>query len=672
VATRIVERKLEWCEAKIVEFLTQNGYTVATVAGEKRGIQGIYTRDNKQGMLLRPRIEVALSPLSGQKTRVYLGFHLRWLAGLIVLLMWFSIGFVPHFIVMSFAKRAGSGTFNIHPFLATLIWLPTCAWFVYCCAYRIAFPTYRMERHHDKTEQLLWEYLDPKDSHSHQIESPSLAWRFVFVFAKWAALVFVGMGILGLITHILFTNVSGLSIKSISNFWLRVEAEVLSDFGKSGASLVFLVGGSLLLSMAGWLTSCWALPHRYHWKVRQGSLYICWWTVVSLPCVLLASYMTIPPLENASEPSALTERLVATQQSAFTGIVLFVQAVTLSSLLCLWPEDRDRANAKVFFAPPSTQYECLSEQSLGKNIESMFKRNRLWTWTVFLLFNVFCYAGCFYLLLCLIQSTAAMFGTEWALGYVRYWPLLVPAKGKIAAAETFLLTCIIGAPVLYSVIQVICAHRRSWKALAFTKRSGSDATRLGLPDQPLEFMRKKLRRDKILVVEVPDLSVNVKLEKKGFLKKYYLLWVSLGARKTLSESELEALLWHECAHIERVKSTIWRDIISFLAPWGPRFLDLTEDLYEDERTADLFSVGKMGSSEPLKSALQKIAKQAGKNDQFDKGRKKGIQGLRDRLNFLKVIWDLGWAGYLHPDINNRLHWLEDDRIKVENNVFTTA
>jgi len=658
VATRIVEQKLEWCEAKIVEFLTQNGYTVATVGSKEREIRGRYTRTDRQGMLLRPRIEVALSPLSGQKTRVYLGFHLRWLAGLIVLLMWFSIGFVPHFIVMSFAKRAGSGTFNLHLFMAALIWLPTCAWFVYCCAYRIAFPTYRMERHHDKTEQLLWEYLDPKDSHSHQIESPSLAWRFVFVFAKWAALVFVGMGVLGLITHILFTNMPGLSIKSISNFWLRVEAEVLSDFGKSGASLVFLVGGSLLLSMAGWLTSCWALPHRYHWKVRQGSLYICWWTVVSLPCVLLALYMTIPPLENASEPSALTERLVATQQSGFTGIVLFVQAVTLSSLLCLWPEDRDRANAKVFFAPPSTQYEWLSEQSLGKNIESMFKRNRLWTWTVFLLFNVLCYAGCFYLLLCLIQSTAAMFGAEWALGYVRYWPLLVPAKGEIAAAEAFLLTCIIGAPVSFSVIQTIQAYRKSRRKLALAKQLGLDIKHTHLPPRPLKCLRDRLRTDRILIVDLPDSLVNIKLEKKRLLGKCYILWVSVGARKTLSESEMEALLWHECGHAQRLYHTLCRDVISLLAPWGPRFLDLTEDLYEQEHAADLFAVENIGNVEPLKTALQKVNSQQKCLPKKNRHNKHGLLKLWDGFDFLKVIWNLDWVGYLHPNVEQRLYWLD--------------
>lgn len=664
MATRIVEQKLEWCEAKIIGFLTQNGYTVATTGDKERNIQGRYTRANRQGMLLRPRIEVALSPLPNQKTCVYIGFQLRGLAGLVVLFIWFLIGFGANLVMVGFAKRAGSWIFGLTPFLAALIWLPSCAWFAYCCVYRIAVPTHLMERHHSKTEQLLWEYLDPEDSYSHQIESSSRAWRFVFSFVKWAALLFVGIGGLGLVIHILFTNVLGLSTESISNIWFRVGIETWRDFGKSGASLIFLAGGAMLLSMAGWLTSAWALPHRYHWKVRQGSLYICWWTVVSLPCVLLALYATIPPLENASEPPALTERLMATQQSAFTGIVLFVQALALSSLLCVWPEDRDRENAKVFFAPPSTQYEWLSEQSVGKNIESMFKRHRLWTWAVFLLFNIVCYAGGFYLLFCLIESTAAMFGAKWALANIHCWPLLVQAEGKIAAAEAFLLTCLIGAPMSFSVIQMIQAYRKSRRKLTLAKRLGLDIRHTHLPPRPLECIRDRLRTDRILIVDLPDSLVNIKLEKKGLLRKYYILWVSLGARKALSESEMEALLWHECGHTQRLCYTLCRDVISLLVPWGPRFLDLTEDLYEQERAADLFAVKNIGNVEPLKTALRKVNSQQKCLPKKSRHNKHGLLKLRDGFDFLKVVWNLDWAGYLHPNVEQRLYWLEDCEMRA--------
>lgn len=192
----------------------------------------------------------------------------------------------------------------------------------------------------------------------------------------------------------------------------------------------------------------------------------------------------------------------------------------------------------------------------------------------FFLFTILFHATALYLVIVLVESTAGILGAKWALARSSYWPLLINLKGSPAAVEAFLLTCLIGSPMLFSVIKTVQAYRKSQRTLAFAEKHGLALAQVHLPTQPLEFMRDKAETERIFVVYAPDLRVNVKLEKRGFLRKTYLLIVSLGARQTLSEQEMEALLWHECGHIEFVGHTLWRDISIVLAPWGPRFLDL--------------------------------------------------------------------------------------------------
>jgi len=377
----------------------------------------------------------------------------------------------------------------------------------------------------------------------------------------------------------------------------------------------------------GWMACSWALPHRFHWKVRFYLAYLCWGIVVSAPCMMILCY-GMDPASSSGVPF----------RDAAVGVVLFLQAVTLQAVLRMLPQFRNEEKAKIFYSPPSTRYETLSEKEVAKDIRWLLKKHRLWTWVTFLLFTTLFYAAALYLVIVLVESTAGIVGVRWAFARSWYWPLLVKLEGRLAAIQAFLLTCIIGSPILFSVAQAIRAKRKSLRMFAFVRKVDLDLAQERLPAQPVECMRSKLGTDRILVVEVPDLSVNVKLEKKGFLKKHYLLWLSLGARKALSGREMESLLWHECGHVELIKRNLWRDIAAILAPWGPRFLDLMEDLYEMERAADLFAVRSMGNTGPLKSALRKVRDHQRRFSQKT--------NLRDGFAFLKVVWNLARVSYL--------------------------
>jgi Zn-dependent protease with chaperone function len=146
------------------------------------------------------------------------------------------------------------------------------------------------------------------------------------------------------------------------------------------------------------------------------------------------------------------------------------------------------------------------------------------------------------------------------------------------------------------------------------------------------------------------------LEQAGVLGQKYLLWVSVGAQKGLLTDEMEALLWHECGHVALLKRLWWRELAALLTPWAPRFLDLAEDPYEDERRADSLAVQRMGSPEPLLSVLRKLKEQQRLRD--GTGYRRARPGGWRLLCWADEVWEERWVGYLHPDVEQRLRWLQ--------------
>lgn len=614
MATRVIERQLDWCKVRIEEFLLENGYQAKCSKGKEKTISGKYAGADKRRMLLRSRIEVGLAPLSNRVTHVRVRFRLYLLVAFVVSFSWVLVGFAPFLIMLKLTAQDS----DLHPLWTVLGWVATAGWMLYFLVRRFALAVGALDDHMIDTEKRLWQHLDPEDLYSHEIDSASPTWRAVFSFSKWASFCLMIMGV-----------------------------GMLRD-SPSGGAYMLLIGGAVLFVTIGWVTCSLALPHRFHWKVGFYTNYLCWWVIVSAPCMMIPCYGMDPDL-----------LLGFGCQDALIGITFCLQALMLQAGLRMLPDFRDEEKARVFYSPPSARYEALSEQNVVGDIRWLLKKHRLWTWANFILFTVLFYSAALYLVTVLVESTAGILGAKWVFTRSQYWPLLVDLEGRLAAIEAFLLTCIIGSPMLFSVAQAIRALRKSMRTLAFVRETGLDLAQARLPAQPVECMRSKLGTDRILVVEVPDLLVNVKLEKKGFLKKHYLLWLSLGAQKALSGREMESLLWHECGHAELIKCNLWRDIAAILAPWGPRFLDLMENLYEKERAADLFAVHSMGNTGPLKSALRKVRNHQRRFSRKTKSQERGIHNLRDGFAFLKVVWNLDWVGYVHPNIDQRLHWLEE-------------
>jgi hypothetical protein len=254
---------------------------------------------------------------------------------------------------------------------------------------------------------------------------------------------------------------------------------------------------------------------------------------------------------------------------------------------------------------------------------------------------------------------AGLFGSSRALYSSWYWPLLIPAEGRIAGIQAIVLTCLMGAPLAVSVAQIVRGRLKLWRKWRLSRVLVRDPRELGLPGEPLASLKQELKTDSLDVALLPVSRINMQIERVAVFKRKYLLWTSLGARKNLSIEELEALLWHECGHAALVKRTVWRELVVLFAPWTARFTDLAEDLYERERQADLYGVRKMGTAKPLMSALQKLKEQ---EKLFNKSKAQTRGNHTHRwisMDALRMIWDLSWAGYLHPDVGQRLRWLEE-------------
>jgi Zn-dependent protease with chaperone function len=217
-----------------------------------------------------------------------------------------------------------------------------------------------------------------------------------------------------------------------------------------------------------------------------------------------------------------------------------------------------------------------------------------------------------------------------------------------------------GAPLIVSIIQVPLERVRFWRRIAASRNFIRRPDQAGLPVGPLAYLTQLLGAHAVRVALVPVPAVSVHIERVAVFARRYVLWVSIGAIKTLSPEELEALLWHECGHAGLLGRRWWRGPLTFLTPATARFVDLADDLYEEERRADLFAAEKMGTADPLLSVLRK-AKKESRAELESKKQAAGQVRKGATMLHIRMVWDLRWAGYLHPDLDQRIQWLSEVR-----------
>ncbi|RKY12751.1 MAG: hypothetical protein DRP65_00075 [Planctomycetota bacterium] len=663
MATRIVEREIVWCRSKLITALAESGYSVEPQGPDDQRIRAKYTKKGMYNMLYRPQVCVEMATFNPRATQISVCFERQWVLEIAFIASVILLGLLQIPLMARVNSKILAEERSIWYWLIGGIWL---IWPGLLAFWGLVIVPQGMNRHCTKVEHLLWERLDSDGSISHEIVLPSRAdmWYWCTIHRLSLGITIAG-GMLLVTSSLLpaYESVMGTKwVLSRAPFIVHFLWFLLRPVGR-WIGLVFLLGGGFNLAVSGWIMSVCALPHRYHWKTRFQGTYGVWCQMVCVPALMVLMYGFGRYL--LSLPSAAAEDVVRVFQMAVVIFILLSQGLSLRFLLKTLPELEGVRRLGDYYAAPSTRYESLSEQNDAEDFQRAVQRHRFWTWTNLLVFTAFCYSGAVYLSITLVESVAGAFGVTWALGCWWHWPLIVPLRGRGAAIEAFLLTCLIGAPLAMTIVQAIREHLAMQRKVRFGRQAGKSLEMSDLPNEPLDCLRSTLKVDVLQVALVPVPRINMEVERAAALKRKYLLWITVGAQKDLSREELEALLWHECGHATLMKKSTWRELFAIFAPWAPRFMDLAEDLYEQERQADLYAARKIGTAQPLMSALQKLKEQ----EIFIDAKKQRLQGRHMRrggsADILKMIWNLGWAGYLHPDVDQRLLWLQEQQTGSE-------
>lgn len=643
MATRVVEREYEWCRSQSVQILTENGHQVDSDGVPDGIMQATCVVADKKRMTYPPRMRTELTSISPRLTRVAISFPIR--RGFVVHGIAWIMTVLALFLAVAFMGLAldwqAVTTHRILLFSAAAVWITASLGIGSGVIHSDVTQGDRQQ-----IEQSVWEVLDPDGSVSHQIVEPYPSWLTLCRAVRWSSLCLLVIGALLLLGSCFLPTTESL-IKSdrtvgMSPLALSILTLILPSNG-TPLGLLFLLC-IVPLVMSEWLLCSWRLPHRYHWKVRLWVVYICWYCVLWCPGFFWISYGTSAGFI----------------QFLLVIMVLFGQAASFVCLLAIVPEYRRRGGRGDPFEAPSARYESLSEEVSDKELRRLLNHHRFWTWTSFILFTALCYLAAAYLTVTLVEGVAGILGASWALGRSGHWPLLVPTQGRGAAVQAVVFTCLMGLPLATSVAWLARWRLRLGSRWALGREIAGEAEDLGLPNGPLYCLRGQLAANVLRVAVLPTLDINMEVERTSLAKREYLLWITSGALKNLSSEEIEVLLWHECGHASLVKRTVWREVAAFVAPWAPRFLDLAEDLYEWEREADCYAARKMKTAQPLVSALQKLKEQ---EIQYKQNRQRSQEADGNRWfswDSLRIIWDFGWAGYLHPDVEQRLRWLERD------------
>jgi len=637
MSTRIVEKEPDWCESEALSFLEARGYDLDGARGADGVIRAWRAKKDNRLAPRKPGVRLRIDPLGERQTRLSVTFGARvsaqfWATGAWVLptfgpfLVW---GMLPGDVISDGARWwilagciAWGAVFGVLTRAKTKAFLKRCL----------------------EDENAFWQYLDPEGTNSHEIVWPGRRQVTFYRGLAWGCLLLAVVGMYAIVAGLVTTE--ELPSPGSSKLWIGV---------------VFFFAGTFSLTLLRWLTSSWGLPHRYHWKARFGIVYLRWWIVACFPALAVGfcgfTRATLP----ISDPGWRPEYWVLLAFAA----VLVVKALGgfvnhFHEISGGW-KGVERPGG--YFAPPSTRYEELSEHDAGDNAQGLLRKHRAWTWGVFLFFTGFWYLGAGYMTVLVVQSLLGIFGVREALAQSWYWPVVFPVEGRGAAAQVLVTAGLAGVLPWLSVVQNVRSRVRMSRRAKLGRELATGAGELALPDAPLARLSEKLGQGRLRVVLVPTPEINVQIAGTGIFRRDYVLSVSVGAQKRLSYEEMRALLWHECGHADLLTRGRGRELAALLAPWAPRFLDLSEDLYEHERRADEYAVDAVGDAGPFLSALRKL-KEAEITKNRNGAQRSPHQGFGGVFwNAAKMVWSPGWAGYLHPDLDQRIAWLQDTEQK---------
>jgi Zn-dependent protease with chaperone function len=650
MATRIVERGVQECRSEAQALLEERGYAVRS--HEDRDdvvLTGDYVQKDRQGMLWRPFVEVRFGAPPGGKTCVAFSALPRWglMAG--VAAFWVSLGCVPLVVFCIVTWHAG------RDFAAAHIW-----WFRAGAAFSFVWlvtltcgkgqrGASAFDDHLKALELALWDRLDPDGSASYEISSQSQAeltfWRGIRKISFYS--VILG-ALLWLSSYFVPASSSfAESLLEQKDRWVQFVMLLwvhLLGIIEKGIGLLMLILGGVIWVYCNWLIRSWYLPHRYHWKARLYVACADWWTVTSLPILILAPNL----VPSSSEGAFALVRPIA------VASVLFLQGLMLASMLGLLRTADERRHAAGSYDAPSTRYEETGTSTVS--VDGLRAKHRAWTWATSILLGVLFYGAAGVVVSAAIQSTGLMWGAPWA-GEGRCIPFVLPLGRRGIAIQGLVFTALMATPLAITIVQIVRLRLRLHGRLRLVRLLARPPEDLCLPTQPLQHLREQLRARLLHVALLPTPTISVSIESVSVRGHEYVLCVSSGALSSLSKEEVESVLWHECSHAHLVRQSRLRSLALLLMPWAPRLLDLAEDLYEEERRADAYAVQKMGGAQVLLSSLGKMMAE---QETTERLRKTPLPAARISWGALRTIGEPGWAGYLYPDIEQRIRWLEQD------------
>jgi Zn-dependent protease with chaperone function len=573
--------------------------------------------------------------VSRTKTRVEIRFPGLFRRMLIVALAWSLAAVLPGLGLLLLLDTLKT----FRDFLKTepsLLGVVAAAWGLWgmFCAFGGFFLTFRvLEGHVRKMEGLIWRQMRRKGCLSHEMSEVGEEY--------FRALAFV---------RILFWGV--LLLAGILTVRFLLEGFILG-------SVVVLTGYLFLLAAVEWQTATTRLFHRYQWGMRFAFIYLCW---VIMACAPSVNWI-LHALSLRASGTGRHEVVSAAAAGLGTLPVLYVQGFFFVFLVATFPRFLDRARkerAREFFLPPDMHYE---EQTLLRPSErwgSTSLRAKVSAHILFFTSTVLGYTAIFFPLALFLRAFGVVSPETPVLG--REMPLTLLSDGIQGKVLTAVVASLMGFPLaLASVAQVRSVVRRL-RRLSIARRCASPWRESGLPQAPLRELEAALTAERLSVVCVPAPGLSVQTFRTTLWRQHYLLVVPVTAQNQLSDPEMEAMLWHECAHAASVKAESRRAVLRLLAPWSAGFLDLAYDFYESERRADAYAAGMMGTCDPLQSVLRKLARQ---EEAFPSGRRRNRLPVARRTlswHLMIAIWEIPRAGYLHPDTLQRIRWLQALRV----------
>ncbi len=613
-AVKVIEKSQEWCRSITERVLEERGYRLESTSPEEPSVVGVGPRS----FSYRPLVNVQLSPVDSQKTRVTVSFAWTWKSIAVPVFFWLPLGLLSANKSIKVWEE-----FHLHntplPSATAVVVIALALWSGYCLFWRCLVAVDIEQARLRKTEDVLWEALGSNGSQSHEI---SAAWSMSAKEYTVAARMF------------LFVAVAGVLLLSRVGPW---KVWVVLPFLCWCATVVFY-----------WMAAAAGSPHRHQWKRRFYYTCLHWLMAATLPTLLL---LPSDALDQVPTWAAVAVRAMV------AGFVLCFQASLVSRV---WRHFRDLGGETLrngYYSPPSVRYEEISESLPDHRSTWHPRRFKFWTWMSFLTFTaLWCIAvwhlgSLFFSRVLYLQYQ----GTSCPLGIV---PPIVVSDERMRVWVEIALVCAMAGPMILGFLVALMARVSLIRQSLRHRYLMSDPVALNLPDRPLQCLEERLRVRTLSVIQIPKPSIKVSVEPITICRRAYRLNLSVGAIVSLTRDEMEALLWHECHHAPLLKVMRWRYVVLILTPVTARFLDLAGDLYEEEREADLFAAARMGSVEPLISALGKLRQQSCEEAPRSPRDKKDFWHYTG-MDYLRPLWDPAWAAYLHPDPNQRIRWLEE-------------